>query len=183
MCLVRINNRPFGDDRDEIRASSPCAIKRLRVPQTLITPQMCRSMVFLIDNGSADGFPVCRGRNFQNITSLAARDSDCFFRSCIISLLRIIWLIDETMRFLQPIKLRRALYLTKVPFLRWLPGTRFVCPHGTTPINLSDITGVLLHFKFVEDFLAGVRDRGSKEHRDGPVNIRVTWRRSRTTHS
>ena len=97
-------------------------------------------------------------------------------------LLRIIWLIGETMRFSLPIKLRRARYLTKVPFLRWLPGTRFVCPHGTTPINLSDITGVLLHFKFVEDYFAGVRDRGLKEHRDGPVNIRVTWRSSRTTH-
>jgi hypothetical protein len=52
--------------------------------------------------------------------------------------------------------------MTKIPSLRWLPGTRFVSPHGTTPIKLSDITGVLLHFKFVEDFFTGVRDRGSK---------------------
>jgi hypothetical protein len=76
-------------------------------------------------------------------------------------LLRTIWRIGETMRFSHPIKLRRALYLT-IPFLRWLLDTRFVGPHATTPIKLSDITGVLLHFRFVKDFFSGVRDRGSK---------------------
>jgi hypothetical protein len=72
------------------------------------------------------------------------------------------------MRFPLPIKLRRAPYLTKIPFLRWLPGTRFVGPHATTPIKLSGITGVLLHFKFLEDFFARVRtEAGRKEHWDG----------------
>jgi glycosyltransferase involved in cell wall biosynthesis len=83
-------------------------------------------------------------------------------------LLRIIWHISETMRFPLPMKLRRAPTLRKIPFLRWLPGTRYLNPHTTTPIKLSDITGVLLHFKFLEDFFARVHaESNRKEHWDG----------------
>jgi hypothetical protein len=65
-------------------------------------------------------------------------------------------------------RLRRAPFLTKIPFIRWLPGTRYVDPHATTPIRLSEITGVLLHFKFLEDFFARVNIEAiRKEHWDG----------------
>jgi hypothetical protein len=43
-----------------------------------------------------------------------------------------------------------------------------VGPHATTPIRLSEITGVLLHFKFLEDFFARVNIEAiRKEHWDG----------------
>lgn len=55
--------------------------------------------------------------------------------------------------------------LRKIPFVHWLPGTRYVNPHATTPIKLSDITGVLLHFKFLQDFHVRVDTQLSrKEH-------------------
>jgi hypothetical protein len=59
------------------------------------------------------------------------------------------------MRFSLPIKLRRPLYMTKIPFLRMAARYPFCRPHGTAPIKLSKITGALLHFKFVEDHFAG----------------------------
>jgi hypothetical protein len=83
-------------------------------------------------------------------------------------LLRIIWYISEAIGFPLPMRLRRAPFLTKIPFVRWLPGTRYVGPHATTPIRLSEITGVLLHFKFLEDFFARVNIEAiRKEHWDG----------------
>jgi hypothetical protein len=78
------------------------------------------------------------------------------------------WLISESMGFRLPIKLRPAPNLIKIPFLRWLPGTCFIGPHATTPIKLSEVTGVLLHFKFLEDFFARVKTEARrKEHWDG----------------
>jgi hypothetical protein len=80
---------------------------------------------------------------------------------------RTIWHMSETIRFPLPMRLRRAPFLTKIPFIRWLPGTRYVDPHATTPIRLSEITGVLLHFKFLEDFFARVKIEAiRKEHWD-----------------
>jgi len=83
-------------------------------------------------------------------------------------LLRTMWYISETMKFPLPMTLRRAPFLTKIPFVRWLPGTRYQDPHATTPVKLSDITGVLLHFKFLEDFYTRVNiEVNRKEHWDG----------------
>jgi glycosyltransferase involved in cell wall biosynthesis len=83
-------------------------------------------------------------------------------------LLRLIWYISEIMGFPLPMKLRRAPFLAKIPFIRWAPGTRYVSPHATTPIKLSDVTGTLLHFKFLEDFFARVNTEAKrKEHWDG----------------
>jgi hypothetical protein len=55
-----------------------------------------------------------------------------------------------------PVALRRAPNLSKIPFVRWLPGTRYRDVHATTPIRLSETTGVLLHFKFLKDFYTRV---------------------------
>ena len=55
--------------------------------------------------------------------------------------------------------------LSKIPFVRWLPGTRYVGPHAMMPIRLSEITGVLLHFKFLENFFERVNIEAiRKEH-------------------
>jgi glycosyltransferase involved in cell wall biosynthesis len=52
-----------------------------------------------------------------------------------------------------PISEKKALpALLKIPLVRWLPGTRFLTVHMTTPITLAKVTGVLLHFKFLGDF-------------------------------
>jgi hypothetical protein len=57
--------------------------------------------------------------------------------------------------------------LTKIPLLRWSPGTRYLHPHATTPIKLADVTGVLLHFKFLEDFFSRLNiEISRKEHWD-----------------
>jgi hypothetical protein len=67
-------------------------------------------------------------------------------------LLKILWQISFLSRFPLPMRLRMPPILRKIPFVRWSPGTRYVTPHVTTPMKLSEITGVLLHFKFLQDF-------------------------------
>ncbi len=77
------------------------------------------------------------------------------------------WLFSDYFRCPLPVALRRAPTLTKIPFLRWLPGTRYPHPHATTAIKLSDVTGLLLHFKFLEDFFARLNiEISRKEHWD-----------------
>jgi glycosyltransferase involved in cell wall biosynthesis len=87
-------------------------------------------------------------------------------------LIRALW---RTLDFGAPIPLPLALRppptLTKIPFVRWLPGTRYEHVHATTPIRLSDITGVLLHFKFLQDFYTRVStELNRKDHR-----VRGVW--------
>jgi glycosyltransferase involved in cell wall biosynthesis len=67
-------------------------------------------------------------------------------------LLRALWHICSSIKIPVPLALRPPPTLTKIPFVRWLPGTRYQHAHATTPVKLSDVTGVLLHFKFLEDF-------------------------------
>jgi glycosyltransferase involved in cell wall biosynthesis len=81
--------------------------------------------------------------------------------------LKALWLISGQFRIPLPVALRPAPTLRKIPFLRWLPGTRYPNPHETTPIKLSDITGVLLHFKFLQDFSSRLNiEVDRKEHWD-----------------
>jgi hypothetical protein len=58
--------------------------------------------------------------------------------------------------------------LRKIPFVRWVPGTRYLSSHTTTPIKLADITGVLLHFKFLQDFDARVHTELTRK--ENPVH-------------
>jgi hypothetical protein len=75
------------------------------------------------------------------------------------------WHISGFLRFSLPLRLREPPTLRKIPFVRWLPGTRYEHPHATTPIKLSEVTGILLHFKFLEDFYARVNaELNRKEH-------------------
>jgi hypothetical protein len=83
-------------------------------------------------------------------------------------LLKAMWLVCGYFRLPLPVGLKPAPTLGKIPFVRWSPGMFYPHPHTTTPINLAAVTGVLLHFKFLQDFL----DRLSvevtrKEHWDG----------------
>jgi hypothetical protein len=65
-----------------------------------------------------------------------------------------------------PRALRRTPTLRKIPFLHWRPGTRYENVHATTPIRLSETTGVLLHFKFLQDFYTRIStELNRKEHR------------------
>ena len=82
--------------------------------------------------------------------------------------IRALW---HTLNYLPiplPHPLRTPPTLPKVPFVRWLPGTRYLHNHGTTPIKLSETTGVLLHFKFLQDFGERVKiEADRKEHWSG----------------
>jgi hypothetical protein len=69
-------------------------------------------------------------------------------------ILKAIWLISGQLKVLLPMALRPAPTLGKIPFVRWSPGMRYPNPHETTRIKLSDVTGVLLHFKLLEDLFA-----------------------------
>ena len=89
-------------------------------------------------------------------------------RHYYLYLLRIMWYISFCLRFSLPIRLRMPPVLRKIPFVCWLPGTRYVNPHATTPIKLSDITGVLLHFKFLQDFEARVNTELTRK--ENPVH-------------
>jgi hypothetical protein len=83
--------------------------------------------------------------------------------------------------------------ISRLPaFSLFLPGscpnnrdrrTRYVDPHATTPIRLSEITGVLLLFKFLEDFFARkYRGRFGKSTGTGPANMHGIWPSSRRIH-
>jgi glycosyltransferase involved in cell wall biosynthesis len=88
-------------------------------------------------------------------------------------ILKAMWRISDQLKLPLPVALRPAPNLRKIPFVRWLPGTRYANPHATTPIKLSDVTGVLLHFKFLEDFSARVNiEVGRKEHWQGANEYR-----------
>jgi hypothetical protein len=87
--------------------------------------------------------------------------------------LKAMWRVSDQFKFPLPVALRPAPSLRKIPFVRWLPDTRYPNPHATTPIKLSDVTGVLLHFKFLEDFSARVNMEVSrKEHWQGASEYR-----------
>ncbi|TYO61576.1 hypothetical protein FXV83_37405 [Bradyrhizobium hipponense] len=95
-------------------------------------------------------------------------------------------LYDALVRLLEPYGLARLLpavnitrweppLLTKVPLARWLPGRRYIAAgHLMAPRGKpGDVTGALLHFKFLHDFTdkvaAAVREgnyyRGSVEYK------------------
>ncbi len=77
-----------------------------------------------------------------------------------------------------PVALRRAPLLTKIPFVRWLPGTRYLHNHSTTPIKLAEITGILLHFKFLGDFYERIRiEIGRKQHWDHASEYVRYWKK------
>src|SRR5690348_1747415 len=88
----------------------------------------------------------------------------------------LMWVLGHLSSFLKirlPDTLRFAPTLMKIPFVRWLPGTRYQSNHATTPIKLSEITGALLHFKFLEDFTERVETEiKRKEHWDSASEYR-----------
>ncbi|EIG58353.1 glycosyltransferase family 2 protein [Bradyrhizobium canariense] len=74
-------------------------------------------------------------------------------------------LYDALVQLLEPYGLARLLpavnitrwqppLLTKVPFARWLPGRRYIAAGHlmAPPGKPGDVTGALLHFKFLHDF-------------------------------
>jgi Glycosyl transferase family 2 len=82
-------------------------------------------------------------------------------------LLKAMWLVCDHLKLPLPVGLKRAPTLGKIPFVRWSLGTFYPHPHTTTPINLAAVTGVLLHFKFLEDFLDRLSvEVARKEHWD-----------------
>jgi hypothetical protein len=82
--------------------------------------------------------------------------------------LRVLWSVLSRLKIPIPASLKIPPTLTKVPFVHWAPGMRYDKPHATKPIKLSEVTGVLLHFKFLQDFYARIRvEAERKEHWDG----------------
>jgi len=59
-------------------------------------------------------------------------------------------------------------YLLKVPLLRWSPSTALVAStHHVAGVQVSRLTGVLLHFKLLQDFAWSVtREADREEHFD-----------------
>jgi hypothetical protein len=60
--------------------------------------------------------------------------------------------------------------MSKVPLVRWRPGYRYVCAQHFmhADVALSEITGALLHFKFLHDFHERARCEALRgEHFDG----------------
>jgi hypothetical protein len=70
---------------------------------------------------------------------------------------------------------RRSPNLSKLPLLRWRKGMAFRSPHTTAPLTLAaeQPSGVLLHFKFLQDFHARVLDAVARNvHYDGSAEYR-----------
>ena len=81
-------------------------------------------------------------------------------------ILKAIWLISGQLKIPLPAALRPVPTLRKIPFVRWSLGMRYPNPHETTRIKLSDVTGVLLHFKLLEDLSTRL---------DVPINRKEQW--------
>ena len=65
---------------------------------------------------------------------------------------------------------RRSPNMTKVPLVRWRDGARFINAHSLAPMAIAEgqPSGVLLHFKFLQDFHDRVLDAVSRDaHFDG----------------
>nr|WP_242481624.1 glycosyltransferase family 2 protein [Paracraurococcus ruber] len=65
--------------------------------------------------------------------------------------------------------------LTKVPLLRWRAGVRFLSAHATTALRRAaqQPTGVLLHFKFLQDFHERAMDAVARNaHYAGSIEYR-----------
>lgn len=55
--------------------------------------------------------------------------------------------------------------LRKVPLIQWQDGDSYTSAHSCSPVQLADITGVILHFKYFSDFHEKVAiEAGRKEH-------------------
>jgi hypothetical protein len=65
--------------------------------------------------------------------------------------------------------------ISKVPLVRWTTGMRFLlCTHALSPVRLAQMTGALLHFKFLDDFHARVDKEVLRgEHIGGAAEYRV----------
>ena len=66
---------------------------------------------------------------------------------------------------------RRLLNLRKTPLIRWREGIAYTSStHAHSPIRLADITGALLHFKFMADFADFVADELARSERPAQVD-------------
>ena len=65
--------------------------------------------------------------------------------------------------------------ISKVPLVKWQKGMRFLnCTHALTPVALAQMTGALLHFKFLDDFYDRVRiEAGRGEHFAGGLEYKI----------
>lgn len=65
--------------------------------------------------------------------------------------------------------------LSKVPLVRWRRGLQFLnCTHALTPIPLAQMTGALLHFKFLGDFHdRALTEAARGEHYAGGQEYRI----------
>ena len=99
-------------------------------------------------------------------------------------LLETMWQVGYFAHFLTrtplPVGLRPAPTLAKIPLVRWLPGTRYQNPHATVPIELSGVTGVILHFKFFPDFYSRILSEVERrEHWDSASEYARYWAKLR----
>src|SRR5262249_30863534 len=75
------------------------------------------------------------------------------------------------LRELPPLRARRRRHppnLTKVPLVRWTERSRYLSIHWIAPQRVAPESGVLLHFKFLQDFHArAVEEAARGEYYDG----------------
>ena len=69
--------------------------------------------------------------------------------------------------------------LQKVPLIRWAPDIKYTSSkHTAFPCVLADVTGALLHFKYLPDFAAQVRAEVARgQHYLGAAEYRAYQRR------
>ncbi|MEK0085615.1 tetratricopeptide repeat protein [Benzoatithermus flavus] len=69
--------------------------------------------------------------------------------------------------------------LQKVPLIRWAPDIKYTSSkHTAFPCRLADVSGALLHFKYLPDFAASVRTEVARgQHYLGGKEYRVYLRR------
>jgi hypothetical protein len=65
--------------------------------------------------------------------------------------------------------------VSKVPLVRWRAGMRFLlCTHALSPVQLAQMTGALLHFKFLDDFHTRVETEVQRgEHFNAAAEYKV----------
>jgi hypothetical protein len=67
-------------------------------------------------------------------------------------------------------------YLPKVPLVRWSKSLYYTSNHHISNARVSDVTGVLLHFKFFADFPSRVEEEvGRREHFSHASQYAAYW--------
>lgn len=92
-----------------------------------------------------------------------------------VKIMRRVLRVFQKFGFLKGLELESvAPQAFKIPLVKWKRGYGFITSHRLNPIRLAPVSGALLHFKYLQDFVARVHSAVSKlNHYDGSAEYKT----------